>query len=97
MKLLGKSGNKPTNQKNTDKVKTDLKNKSESGKFAKIAKTLQKPLSTLQKSIIGLAALIFILWCLVKEDGSKTWIVYGGYTIFAIVCAILMWSLPTEK
>ena len=77
---------------NIDKVKTDLKDKSESGKFAKIAKTLQKPLSTLQKPIIGLVSLIFILWCLVKEDGSKTWIVYGGYTIFAIVCAILMWS-----
>lgn len=90
--IAGEKWQQTNESENTDKVKTDLKNKSESGKFAKIAKTLQKPLSTLQKSIIGLAALIFILWCLVKEDGSKTWIVYGGYTIFAIVCAILMWS-----
>lgn len=42
------------------------------------------------ESIIGFAALAFILFCFIKQDGLKTWIVYGGYALFAIVCAILM-------
>ncbi len=42
------------------------------------------------ESAIGLIALAFILFCFAKQDGSKTWIVYGGYAIFAVVCAILM-------
>ena len=42
------------------------------------------------ESIVGFAALAFILFCFIKQDGLKTWIVYGGYALFAIVCAILM-------
>lgn len=42
------------------------------------------------ESIVGFAALAFILFCFIKQDGLKTWIVYGGYALFAIICAILM-------
>lgn len=42
------------------------------------------------ESIVGFAALAFILFCFIKQDGLKTWIVYGGYALFAIVCAILL-------
>lgn len=42
------------------------------------------------ESIVGFAELAFILFCFIKQDGLKTWIVYGGYALFAIVCAILM-------
>ncbi len=42
------------------------------------------------ESVVGFAALAFVLFCFIKQDGLKTWIVYGGYALFAIVCAILM-------
>lgn len=44
------------------------------------------------ESIVGFAALAFVLFCFIKQDGLKTWIVYGGYALFAIVCAILMYT-----
>lgn len=49
------------------------------------------------ESIVGFAALAFILFCFIKQDGLKTWIVYGGYALFAIVCAILMYTCTLKN
>ena len=49
------------------------------------------------ESIIGFAALAFVLFCFIKQDGLKTWIVYGGYALFAIVCAILMYTCTLKN
>ncbi len=49
------------------------------------------------ESIVGFAALAFVLFCFIKQDGLKTWIVYGGYALFAIVCAILMYTCTLKN
>lgn len=50
------------------------------------------PLHAWQRSLIGIATTIVLILCFVYADGTSSAFTFGGYTITAAVCALILWS-----
>lgn len=50
------------------------------------------PLKAWQRSCIGLFAAIVLCYCFVYADGTSSVFSFGGYTITAAVCTLIVWS-----
>lgn len=50
------------------------------------------PLHAWQRSLIGIVTTIVLILCFVYADGTSSAFTFGGYTITAAVCALILWS-----
>lgn len=50
------------------------------------------PLASWIRSIIGICAVVILICAYVMEDGTTPWLPYGGYTLVALLCAIMLWA-----
>lgn len=50
------------------------------------------PLRAHQRSCIGLLAAIILCYCFVYADGTSSVFSFGGYTLTAAVCTLIVWS-----
>lgn len=50
------------------------------------------PLKSWQRSAIGIAATIILCLCFVYADGTSSVFTFGGYTITAAACTLIVWS-----
>lgn len=50
------------------------------------------PLHAWQRSLIGIVTTIVLILCFVYADGTSSAFTFGGYTLTAAVCALILWS-----
>lgn len=51
-----------------------------------------KPLHAWQRSLIGIVTTIVLILCFVYADGTSSAFTFGGYTLTAAICALILWS-----
>ncbi|KXA20092.1 acyltransferase [Gardnerella vaginalis] len=60
--------------------------------FNKPKTVLYNPLHPWQRSCIGLMATIILCYCFVYADGTSSVFTFGGYTLTAAACTLILWS-----
>lgn len=60
--------------------------------FNKPKTVFYNPLHAWQRSCIGLLATIVLCYCFVYAEGTSSVFVFGGYTITAAACTLILWS-----
>lgn len=60
--------------------------------FKKPKNVVCTPLTSWQHSAIGAACAVVLCCCFVYADGASPLLVFGGYTLTAVFCTLLLWS-----
>lgn len=60
--------------------------------FSKPKTVFYNPLHAWQRSCIGLLATAVLCYCFVNADGTSSVFTFGGYTLAATTCMLIVWS-----